>query len=168
MLAHLPKERHIESVLTWTSQAYDLHGFWDADVDALGSIVRGQTNIEEIANNTIPLAYAKVDPSKIDLGIAWYGRGYTLSDPSCNTLGCPFSGPSKPGKCTNRAGVLSLIEIKQMIASGEATSRLLPDIGMKELVWGDQWIGMSTCRYLMIARRPSNMSKDMTTRKRSS
>ena len=121
--------------------SYDLHGSWDSDVDTLGSIVRGQANLEEIANNTVPLAYAGVDPSKIDLGIAWYGRGYTLSDPNCNTLGCPFSGPSEPGKCTNSAGVLSLVEIQQMLDAGEATSNLLEDIGMKELVWADQWIG---------------------------
>lgn len=110
-------------------------------MDALGSIVRGQANINEIANNTLPLAYAGVDPAKIDIGIAWYGRGYTLSDPSCNTLGCPFSGPSRPGRCTNSAGVLSLVEIQQMIEAGEAKSNMLPEIGMKELVWDDQWIG---------------------------
>lgn len=59
--------------------AYDLHGFWDADVDALGSIVRGQADVREIYNNTIPLAYAGLDPGKIVFGVAWYGRGYTLS-----------------------------------------------------------------------------------------
>lgn len=59
--------------------AYDLHGFWDADVDALGSIVRGQADVREIYNNTIPLAYDDLDFSKIVFGVAWYGRGYTLS-----------------------------------------------------------------------------------------
>jgi hypothetical protein len=66
---------------------------------------------------------------------------YTLSDPSCRTLGCPFSGPNKPGKCTNSAGVLSLVEIKQMIQKGEARSNLLEGAAMKELVWDDQWVG---------------------------
>lgn len=120
-----------------------MHGYWDADVDALGSIVRGQANIEEVRNNTLPLDFAGIDPGKISLGVAWYGRGYTLADPSCNTLGCPFSGPNEPGKCTNSAGVLSLVEIKEMIESGEAKSNMLEDIGMKELVWADQWVGTS-------------------------
>lgn len=48
----------------------------------------------------------------IQLGLPYYGRGYTLSDPSCNTPGCRFSGPNKPGVCTNTAGMLSLNEIK--------------------------------------------------------
>ncbi|KAK2596250.1 hypothetical protein QQS21_006342 [Conoideocrella luteorostrata] len=121
--------------------SYDLHGFWDADVKTLGSIVRGQADIREIRNNTLPLAYAGVDPSKIVFGVAWYGRGYTLSDASCNTFGCPFAGPSRPGKCTNSPGVLSLVEIQQMINKGEATSRLNEGAAMKELVWDDQWVG---------------------------
>jgi chitinase len=58
---------------------YDLHGYWDADVATLGSIVRGQADVREIYNDTIPLFYNQLDPSKINLGVAWYGRGYTLS-----------------------------------------------------------------------------------------
>jgi chitinase len=121
--------------------AYDLHGFWDADVKALGSIVRGQADVREIYNNTIPLAYAELDFSKIDFGVAWYGRGYTLQTPSCNTLGCEFKGPSKPGKCTNAAGVMSLDEVRGLIEEKGLTPRLLQGAMMKELVWDDQWIG---------------------------
>ncbi|KAK1751034.1 hypothetical protein QBC47DRAFT_417470 [Echria macrotheca] len=121
--------------------AYDLHGFWDMDVLALGAIVRGQADIREIYNNSIPLAYAELDFSKIDFGVAWYGRGYTLQDPNCNTLGCPFKGPSKPSKCTNAAGVMSLDEINDLIAEKGLEPRLLQSSMMKEVVWDDQWIG---------------------------
>ncbi|RYO79963.1 hypothetical protein DL766_010133 [Monosporascus sp. MC13-8B] len=109
--------------------AYDLHGFWDADVETLGSLVRGQADVREIYNNTLPLYYAGLDPSKINFGLAWYGRGYTLS------------GPSKPGKCTNSAGVLSLTEIKNLIKEKNIKPRLNSESMMKELVWDDQWIG---------------------------
>lgn len=34
--------------------AYDLHGYWDADVRTLGSQVRGQTDIRDISNDTLP------------------------------------------------------------------------------------------------------------------
>lgn len=44
-------------------------------MDALGSIVRGQADMREIANNTLPLAYAEFDPAKITFGVPWYGRG---------------------------------------------------------------------------------------------
>lgn len=59
--------------------AYDLHGSWDTDVKTLGSIVRGQADVREINNNTLPLFYDGLDPGKINFGLAWYGRGYTLT-----------------------------------------------------------------------------------------
>ncbi|KAL2880734.1 hypothetical protein SGCOL_003761 [Colletotrichum sp. CLE4] len=120
---------------------YDLHGSWDADTKTLGSIVRGQADVREIYNNTIPLTYDDMDFSKIVFGVAWYGRGYTLSDASCNTLGCGFKGPSKPGKCTNNAGVMSLVEIQGLIKEKNLKPRLLEGAMMKELVFDDQWIG---------------------------
>ncbi|KAM5368986.1 hypothetical protein ACJZ2D_009295 [Fusarium nematophilum] len=113
-------------------------------------------SIREIRNNKLPLAYAQVDPSKIVFGVAWYGRGYTLSDPSCNTFGCGFAGPSKPGKCTNSAGVLSLVEIQQMIKSDEAKSRLNRDAAMKELVWEDQRVGYDDEETVELKRRFAN------------
>ncbi|KAI0014616.1 hypothetical protein F4780DRAFT_200481 [Xylariomycetidae sp. FL0641] len=121
--------------------AYDLHGSWDSDVLALGSLVRGQADIREIYNNTLPLWYAGLDPGKINFGLAWYGRGYTLEDPSCNELLCPFVGPSDPGQCTGSAGVLSLREIEQVIAERGLQPRLNQESMMKELFWDDQWIG---------------------------
>ncbi|KAH7117301.1 oviduct-specific glycoprotein [Dactylonectria macrodidyma] len=95
--------------------AYDLHGSWDADVLTLGKLVRGQADIREISSNTVPLWFDGLNPSKINFGLAMYGRGYTLADPSCNDLLCSFSGPSKPAPCTNFGGVMSLVEIKQLI-----------------------------------------------------
>lgn len=105
--------------------SYDLHGSWDADVDTLGSLVRGQTDIREIGNDTAPLWFDGLDPKKINFGTAYYGRGYTLADPSCSDLLCPFSGPSKPAPCTNFPGVMSLREIQQKINSDGLAPRLL-------------------------------------------
>ena len=103
--------------------AYDLHGSWDAANPNLGNIVRGQTDIREISNNTLPLWYDGLDPAKINFGMALYGRGYTLSTPSCNTLGCYFSGPSHPAACTNFGGVMSLVEIEQKIEQDKIQPR---------------------------------------------
>ena len=121
--------------------AYDLRGFWDAHVKALGSIVRGQTDIREIYNDTLPLWFDTLSPSKINFGLAYYGRGYTLANPDCANLGCPFIGPSLPGPCTNYAGVLSLAEIQGYIADEELVPELLQAAMMKQITWDDQWIG---------------------------
>lgn len=121
--------------------AYDLHGFWDADLKTLGATVRGQTDIREIYNDTLPLWFDGLDPKKINLGLAYYGRGYTLAKRSCNQLGCPFTGPSAKGPCTDYDGVLSLAEIKGYIAEKGLKPQLLEKAMMKQITWDDQWIG---------------------------
>ncbi|ETS74683.1 hypothetical protein PFICI_13167 [Pestalotiopsis fici W106-1] len=121
--------------------AYDLHGSWDADVLALGSLVRGQADIREISKNTLPLWFDGLNPAKLNFGLAMYGRGYTLADPSCNQLLCPFSGPSKPAPCTSFNGVMSLVEIKQLIKQRGLEPQYLEEAMMKQITWDDQWIG---------------------------
>ena len=121
--------------------AYDLHGSWDSDVLTLGKLVRGQADIREISNNTIPLWFDGLDPAKINFGLAMYGRGYTLASAGCSDLLCPFIGPSKPAPCTNSEGVMSLNEIKQLIKDRGLTPKYLKDSMMKQVTWDDQWIG---------------------------
>jgi chitinase len=121
--------------------AYDLHGSWDSDVLALGKLVRGQADIREIANNSVPLWFDGLDPAKINFGLAMYGRGYTLADPSCNQLLCPFAGASDPAPCTNSPGVMSLYEIQQLIKRRGIIPQYLADSMMKQITWDDQWIG---------------------------
>ena len=55
------------------------------------------------------------------MGLGFYGRSFTLSDPSCTTPGCQFSGPAPPGPCTASAGTLSYGEIKALIPTGRTT-----------------------------------------------
>lgn len=125
----------------YSSCLTDLHGSWDSDVKTLGKIVRGQADIREIHNNTIPLWFDGLDPKKINFGLAMYGRGYTLADPSCNSLGCHFIGASKPAECTDSEGVMSLAEIKRRAKELNIKPEYLPESMMKQLTWEDQWIG---------------------------
>lgn len=48
-----------------------------------------------------------IDPSKIVLGLGFYGRSFTLEDSSCWQPGCAFSGPGAAGSCTQTPGILS-------------------------------------------------------------
>jgi chitinase len=122
---------------------YDLHGSWDADVKTLGSIIRPQSDVREIEKNLLPLWYAGIDPAKVNLGVPYYGRGYTVSDPSCKTMGsnCGFSGPSRPSLCTNNAGVVSNREIRQLIKTQKLRPLLNKEAMVKQIAWDDQWIG---------------------------
>ena len=119
--------------------SYDLHGPWEASV--LGAFVRPQTSVLDIGTDLLPLWFDGVDPKKVNLGIAYYGRGYTLSNSSCTEIGCPYSGSSLPGPCTRSAGILSLPEIDQIIQEKGLTPQLIPDAMLKQISWDDQWIG---------------------------
>ena len=63
--------------------AYDLHGFWDANTPTVGPYIRPQTDIREIQNDTLPLWFDALSPAKLNLGIAYYGRGFTVSNTGC-------------------------------------------------------------------------------------
>lgn len=122
----------------------------------LGALVRGQADVREIANDTLPLWYDGLNPTKINLGVAYYGRGYTLSDPTCNTLLCPFQGPSLPGPCTNSAGVMSLVEIETLIAEKNLVPMLLELSAMKQITWDDQWIGYDDVNTIAMKKQFAN------------
>ncbi|KUJ19692.1 glycoside hydrolase [Mollisia scopiformis] len=119
--------------------SYDLHGPWEAAI--LGADVRSQSSINDISSDLLPLWFDNVPPSKVNLGIAYYGRGYTLQDPSCTDVSCPYTGASNPGTCTDSAGVLSLREIEVLIQQQGLVPKLLSDEMIKQISWGNQWMG---------------------------
>ena len=120
--------------------AYDLHGSWESST--LGPSIRAQTSIIDIGNDLLPLWFDGVSPTKINLGLAYYGRGYTLTNTSCTGIGCPYSGPNRPGICTGSAGLLGLWEIQTIIEQQNLTPKLLIDEMVKQIVFnGDQWVG---------------------------
>ncbi|KAL3427907.1 class III chitinase [Phlyctema vagabunda] len=119
--------------------AYDLHGPWDAS--NLGKFIRPQTALPEIETSALPLWYDAVSPSKINLGLAYYGRGYTVSSTSCMGIDCAYTQPSIQGPCTRSPGLLSLREIEGLIARRKLVPKLLAEQGIKQLTWDNQWMG---------------------------
>ena len=113
-------------------------------METLGSKVRPQTDITEIEKGLKPLWFDGVDPGKIVMGLAYYGRTYTLSDASCGKMGCSFV-PGKggaPGSCTNFAGVLSNREIKRIIKDQKITPYLNTTAMVKYFTYqGNSWVG---------------------------
>jgi len=58
-----------------------------------------------------------IAPTKFVLGMAAYGRTYTLADDRCKELGCPFRSPGLGG-CGKTPGFLPFDEINEFIQSG--------------------------------------------------
>ncbi|KOS20761.1 Endochitinase [Escovopsis weberi] len=85
-----------------------------------------------------------VEPDKVVLGLAFYGRSFTMSDPECLAAGCEFRDAGRPGRCTRSPGFLSAQEIREIIDRDPSRARVGFDkqAAVKTLAWDtDQWIG---------------------------
>jgi chitinase len=101
--------------------SYDIHGVWDSTNKFTGPYIRPHTNWTEITQGLDLLWRNNVNPSQVVLGLGWYGRSFTLTDPSCISPGCTFSAGGTPGQCTNSAGTLSNAEITRIISANSLT-----------------------------------------------
>ena len=52
------------------------------------------------------------------LGLAAYGRSFTLEDDGDSGLGAPTRGPGAPGPYTGEAGILSIYEVLALNIEG--------------------------------------------------
>ncbi|KAF4772862.1 putative glycosyl hydrolase family 18 [Colletotrichum scovillei] len=123
--------------------AYDLHGTWDAASKFVGPYLAPHTNVTEIDMGLDLLWRAGVKPAKVILGLGWYGRSFTLSDPSCNKPNgvCQFSGGALAGQCSNASGILTLQEINGVIDYNGVKPVWDKDAMVKWITWDDnQWV----------------------------
>ena len=98
-----------------------VHGTWDSTDPYIGPIVAAHTNLTEIDQALDLLWRNNIDPSKVNLGIGFYGRSFTLTNPSCTAAGCPFSAGGEPGPCSQSAGTLMYSEIEDIIPNATVT-----------------------------------------------
>ncbi|EOA85186.1 glycoside hydrolase family 18 protein [Exserohilum turcica Et28A] len=133
----------MQDAVDWfTVLTYDLHGPWDATVNGLGPKIKPHTDLAEIDSALDLLRAAQLEPSKINMGVANYGRGFTVADQNCKYYGCKFTGPSMAGSCTKEDGLLSACEIRRIIRAKGLTPQIIPGgASVKEIAWENQWIG---------------------------
>ncbi|KAH8900846.1 hypothetical protein GQ53DRAFT_584267, partial [Thozetella sp. PMI_491] len=132
----------MEPYVDWFNfMSYDIHGTWDGQSAYTAAIVQPHTNLTEIAQGLELLWRNNISPAKVVLGLAFYGRSFTLADPTCNTVDCPFTSGGDPGPCTGTAGILSDVEIANIIAEYGLTPTLDIEAGVKWITWGgNQWV----------------------------
>ncbi|ROT42462.1 hypothetical protein SODALDRAFT_16059 [Sodiomyces alkalinus F11] len=132
----------IQNHVDWINvMTYDIHGVWDADNQWTGPYARPHTNLTQIDEALGLYWRAGVRASKITLGLAYYGRSFTLTDPSCNDPGCRFTEGARPGECTGAAGVLSLAEIERIRSTEDVVEGYDMIAAVKWMTWdSDQWV----------------------------
>ncbi|KAL6231010.1 hypothetical protein BDW75DRAFT_221314 [Aspergillus navahoensis] len=83
----------------------------DGNSEHTDPVINSHTILTEIAESLDLLWRDSVDPSKVNLGLAFYSRSFRLIDPSCNVPGCPFhqasGGGASAGGCTGTGSILS-------------------------------------------------------------
>lgn len=130
----------LEQYVDWFNvMEYDLHGTWDSTDVYIGPYVQADTNLTQIDQSLQLLWRNNIDPSKVVLGLGFYGRSFALSSSSCTATGCPFSGASPAGACTQSAGTLSYPEIMQIVGQGY-TPTLDSEAAVQILVYGTNWV----------------------------
>jgi chitinase len=103
---------------------YDLHGAWDLTGKWTGPYLNSHTNLTDI-NNALDLLWRnKIKSEKVVYGMAFYGRSFTLSNPSCSEPGCTFDSGGNAGKCSNTAGILLNPEIQPIFNDNKLTPKL--------------------------------------------
>ncbi|KAF0316872.1 glycosyl hydrolase family 18 [Colletotrichum asianum] len=93
--------------------SYDIFGMWDQDNEWTGPYLRGHTDWDMIENG-LDLPWRNgIQPENVVMGFGFYGRSFTMSDPSCFRPDgvCRFRAGGMPGSCSDTAGVLTYQEI---------------------------------------------------------
>lgn len=134
--------KSMESSVDWFNvMAYDLHGTWDIEDVWTGPYLDAHTNLTEIKSALDLLWGVDVKPSKVNLGLAFYGRSFTIESSSCTKPGCQYLSAGTKGNCSQSAGILFNSEIKALIDDQNLTSTLYKDAAVKTITWDtDQWV----------------------------
>ncbi|TEB21663.1 glycoside hydrolase [Coprinellus micaceus] len=98
---------------------YDYHGPWDLKLQGEDGTAKAHTSVEDIMDTIRLYTRAEVPFSKLNLGLAWYGRTYAVGN--CKGTGCVMTGGGKPGMCTGESGIKSQEEINKEVADNKIT-----------------------------------------------
>ncbi|KAM5362792.1 hypothetical protein ACJZ2D_012324 [Fusarium nematophilum] len=120
--------------------SFDLHGAFNSPDTWINNQLNAHTNLTEISNVMDLIWRSSVPSSKVVMGLAFYSRTFTASDPKCVSKGCPFDSAGELWGCSGELGLVSNAEITRLMTSHNVTSTLDKEAAVKVLAYGDQWI----------------------------
>jgi len=133
---------------------YDLNGAWDpwtginsplyARASEVGTPA-AQLNIDWAARYWVSNGAAR---TKLVLGLATYGRCFTLANANNNGVGAAATGPCMAGTFTREAGFLSYYEICDMLKNAGAVTVYHEEHQSPYTYVGNQWVGYDNPRSL--------------------
>jgi len=125
--------------------SYDLHGAWDKETGHNSPLYARQDEVahERYLNMDFAAKYwvdAGCPAEKLIIGMALYGRAFTLDNAANNGVGAPASNPGAPGTYTREGGFLSYYEVCDLKTAG-ATSKFIDEQRVPYAHLDDQWVG---------------------------
>ncbi|EHK21978.1 glycoside hydrolase family 18 protein [Trichoderma virens Gv29-8] len=140
-LQHFEIKKMAKIVDFFNVMSYDLHGVWDMPNKWVGPYLNAHTNLTEIKDALDLLWRNNIPYDKVNMGLAFYGRGFTAADPKCLTPGCRYASGSEPWMCSHEVGIVFNSEISDIMQSQNATPVLYKDAAVKVLTYNtNQWV----------------------------
>nr|CAI5844034.1 unnamed protein product [Callosobruchus analis] len=132
--------------------SYDLHGSWDKVTGQNAPLYPSLVDSTPASKNLNILSCVEAwvsrgaSRSKLNLGLAFYGRSFTLSNPNNNGLGAPTTGPGLPGRYSGESGMLTYYEIVEYLKTKQWTYKWDQEQEVPYMYKGNQWIGFDDTR----------------------
>jgi chitinase len=117
--------------------SYDIHGTWDKGNKFTGAFLNSHMNLTEIDAALDLLWRNDIDPGKVVMGLAFYGRSFTMTSASCSTLGCTYESSGQRGKCSREVSILLNSEIDKLVEENSVTPVLYKKEAAKVAKWGN-------------------------------
>lgn len=82
-----------------------------------------------------------MNPAKVALGLAFYGRSYTLKDASSPSPGCAIFGFGPPGMCDDAYGYEAYDQVESVVSHESTTTYFDEDAAVNIATYGGyQWM----------------------------
>jgi GH18 family chitinase len=130
-----------KSVDFFNLMSYDFHGTRDIGNRWVGPYLNSHTNLTEVKDALDLLWRNDIKPDKVVLGMAFYGRSFTVADPACTSPGCEYGSGSPKQPCSGEVSVVLNSEIEDIRKRTGAVPVLDSNAAVKMLVWDtNQWL----------------------------
>lgn len=135
---------------------YDIHAHWDgvtgqnAPLYASSIDTTAATKLLNVNASIHGWIDRGADPQKLALGLAMYGRTFTLSSSSNTALGAPVSGAGNSGPYTQEAGMLGYNEICELQLKGGWTTVWDNKQKVPYMYKNYQWVSYDNARSIAI------------------
>lgn len=108
-----------------------------------GNCLRSHVDLLETYDALVMITKAGVPSSKVIVGLASYGRQFKMTDPSCTSANCTFTGPDAkgtPGRCTNIPDYIANAEIEEILHKNPHAKAYDHDGSSKYMTYDGNWV----------------------------